>query len=127
MPNRLAKALFFEFYDADEQHLIAVRDALFDELQQLAETHSGSPGVREQFANALVNRLNSIADQPDLENQERLFNTLSHLATGFPGDQLLRQRLRMAIKGLMLRQQQQNSSTESAEKKAPPSSREGQV
>ncbi len=92
--ERLVKGLFNLLCDAIETNNLSRSNELLDELRLLATTYSDEPVVRQHYAGALVNHVNVEAV---LERRAALFEELGALASRYPQDTVLRERLRLAI------------------------------
>ena len=80
MREPLAMGLFNTLSYAKSEDDLARRDALLEELRELAKAHPEDPAVREQLAKGLFNTLNDAKSEDDLARRDALLEELRELA-----------------------------------------------
>ena len=89
----LAMGLYNTLFDAKQEEALERRDALLEELRQLARAYPDDAAVREQLAKGLYNTLNDAKQEEALERRDALLEELRQLARAYPDDAAVREQL----------------------------------
>ncbi len=73
------------------------RDALLEELRQLAAAYPNDAAVRERLARGLLNTSNDAKQEEALERRDALLEELRQLAAAYPDDAVVRECLDDAL------------------------------
>ena len=86
----LAMGLCNTLVYAKQEKALQRRDALLDELRQLARTYPDDAGVRGPLATGLYNTLNHAKQEEALQRRDALLDELRQLARTYPDDAAMR-------------------------------------
>jgi len=89
----VAASLFNTLNQAKEEKDLNRRDALLQELRDLAGQYPDDPAVRENLAMGLFNTLNQAKEEKNLNRRDALLQELRDLAGQYPDDPAVREQL----------------------------------
>jgi hypothetical protein len=92
--ERLARGLYNTLNDVSEEGDLVRRDALLDELRELAKRHADDAAVRERLIRGLSNTRNYAIGEGDLARCDVPLSELWGLASVYPSDRTIQATLR---------------------------------
>ena len=105
----LAMGLVNTIIDAKQGEALEGRDALLEELRQLARTYSDDAAVRERLAAGLFNTMVDAKQEEALERRDALLEELRQLARTYSDDAAVREQLAAGLFNTMVDAKQEEA------------------